>query len=58
MGLFRANQAMSRFLLEESPPEKHDPMVALVVAAIMAMTEAQRNELAQRLAQADREADK
>jgi hypothetical protein len=49
---------MSRFLLEESPPEKHDPMVALVVAAIMAMTEAQRNELAQRLAQADREADK
>lgn len=49
---------MNRFVLEEPPPDKGDPMVALVVAAIMAMTEAQRNELAQRLAQADREADK
>ena len=48
---------MSRFLLEEPPPDKPDPMVALVVAAIMTMTEAQRNELAQWLAQIDRRHD-
>jgi hypothetical protein len=46
---------MSRFLLEEPPPDDADPMVMLVLAAIKAMNQRQQDELAQRLAQADRE---
>jgi hypothetical protein len=46
---------MTRFLLEEPPPEDADPMVMLVLAAIKAMNQRQQDELAQRLAQADKE---
>ena len=46
---------MSRFLLEEPPPDDADPMVMLVLAAIKAMNQRQQDALAQRLAQADRE---
>jgi hypothetical protein len=46
---------MSSFSLDQPAPERADPMVALIVAAITAMTESQQRELAQRLAQKDKE---
>jgi len=49
---------MSRFSLDQPPPERIDPMVALIVAAITTLTESQRRELAQRLAQKDQEDNK
>jgi len=45
---------MSRFVLEEPPPPNQDSVVALVIAAIKALTDAQRIELVQTLDLEDR----